>query len=409
MSQLSQRPQFYVFPNQLTSAGGAAATLDVVEFGEVFLIRLLAVTPGLPGNSISFETIVAGDNTVLSVSVVGSAITVNCGTDGGGATTTTLTDMVNALEATPAFNALCTITLVANMPDTIFVFGFPTTFLHGGTGGGSSLQQGLTIKIDPDAPFLLTGVVVWNSNPDLGNQFDGQAALRFQRPDGRYIQRALTSTNLLFPGNQYNQGLTPNVALRSPIRPGVLYPPNSVITLDILGLPTDESVLQLLTIVFCGINLYQAGSIWDPKYPAKWKPRTYLDNLTIPSYSSFNGPSVNNIFNVQNDADFVWQAGVYTDFGAGTSGDTPIAQLRNLGVIFRDYTYKPYMNAYVPIGLVFPFLSAQAPGYLYPEIYIPRNGQMLFDIAPLTGNEAPPAGPPITVVLGLKGMKVYPQ
>lgn len=398
MSQLTQRPQFYVFPNQLTE-GGTFAKLDVVEPAfESFLFTLTAVNAGSAGNLISFQLIVGGVG--VTVSVVGNAISATS------PLLTPLGDLVNALQATPAFNALVTI---SNEAISTLPYGpFNQTFLHGGSGGGSALEQGLTIKIDPDAPFLLTGVCVWNSNPDIDTVFDGQAALRFQRPDGRYIQRALTSTNLLFPGNQYNQGLTPNAALRSPIRPGVLYPPNSVITLDILGLPSSAS-LQLLTIVFCGINLYQTGSIWDPKYPAKWKGRTYLDNLTIPSYSSFNGASVNNIFNVQNDADFVWQVGVYTDFGAGTSGDTPIAQLRNLGVIFRDYTYKPYMNDYVPIGLVFPFLSAQAPGYLYPEIYIPRNGQMLFDIAPLTGNEAPPAGPPITVVLGLKGMKVYPQ
>jgi hypothetical protein len=398
MSQLSQRPQFYVFPNQLTE-GGTFAKLNVVEPAfESFLFTLTAVNPGSGGNSISFQIIIGGVGVV--VNVVGNAITATS------PLSTPLSTLVAALQAVPAFNALVTISNEA-VP-SLFYGSFDTQFLAGGTGGGAALQQGLTIKIDQDAPFLLTGVCVWCSNPDVTTVFDGQAALRFQRPDGRYIQRALTSTNLLFPGNQYNQGLTPNAALRSPIRPGVLYPPNSVITLDILGLPADAD-LQLLTIVFCGINLYQAGSIWDPKYPAKWKPRTYLDNLTIPSYSSFNGPSVNNIFNVQNDADFVWQAGVYTDFGAGTSGDTPIAQLRNLGVIFRDYTYKPYMNDYVPIGLVFPFLSAQAPGYLYPEIYIPRNGQMLFDIAPLTGNEAPPAGPPVTVVLGLKGMKVYAQ
>lgn len=398
MSQLTQRPQFYVFPNQLTE-GGTFAKLNVVEPAfESFLFTLTAVTAGSGGNAISFAIVIGGVG--VTVAVVGNAITATS------PLSTPLSDLVTALEATPAFNALVTISNEA-VPN-LFYGGFTQTFLAGGTGGGSALQEGLTIKIDPDAPFLLTGVCVWNSNPAMATVFEGQAALRFQRPDGRYIQRALTATDLLFPGNQYNAGLTPNAGLRGPLRPGILYPPNSVITLDILGLPSDSD-LQLLTIVFCGINLYQEGSIWAPKYPGKFTARPYLDNLTIPSYNTISGPAVNNIFNVQNDADFVWQAGVYTDFGAGTTGDTPIAQLRNLGVIFRDYTYKPYMNNYVPIGIVFPFLSAQAPGYLYPEIYIPRNGQMLFDIAPLTGNEAPPAGPPVTVVLGLKGMKVYPQ
>jgi|GEM_PF-3578232 len=89
--------------------------------------------------------------------------------------------------------------------------------------------------------------------------------------------------------------------------------------------------------------------------------------------------------------------------GEGTSG-----QLVDLGVIVRDASYKAYSNNYVPVGLLWPFLSAEAPGWLYPEIYIPRLGQIYFDFDYLVPGFAPAASP-VTITLGLKGMKAYPQ
>lgn len=266
------------------------------------------------------------------------------------------------------------------------------------------LSEGLVLRTDQDAPFRLFGVAIWNVDMNIGRGFDGQIGIRFARPDGRFTQRAITAADLLFPGNLSNSGLTPNAAMVCPIRPGILYPPNSVITFDMLGLPTSIVAQQGVSIVFCGVKYYEEGTIWAPRYPNKFSALPYLDNLTITRY-----PSLNNIFTAQADSDFVWQAGVYTDFGAGTSGVTPIDQLVDLGVIVRDYTLKPYMSDYIPGALLFPFLNAQKPGFLFPEIYLPRNEQLLFDVAPLPFDDPIPPGAPVTLVLGLKGMKVYPQ
>lgn len=85
-----------------------------------------------------------------------------------------------------------------------------------------------------------------------------------------------------------------------------------------------------------------------------------------------------------------------------------IDQLIDMGVIVRDPSYKGYSNDYVPVALLFPFLSAQAPGWLYPEIYIPRLGQLYFDFDYLWAG-ATFAASPIALTLGLKGMKVYAQ
>ena len=285
--------------------------------------------------------------------------------------------------------------------------------------------EGIALKVDLDAPFLLRGIVVWNLNVAGGKGIDGQLAIRFARPDGRLIQRQLTSSNLLAPGNQYNtSGLSPNKALAAPIRPGVLYPAGSVIQMDVMGLNTGIASPAGVIVVFVGTNLYRQGTIWAPGYPAKWKALPYLDQLTVLSLmppGSF--PSLNNAFTAQADSDFVWQAGAYSDIEF-TAGVPNIGELADLGVIVRDPSYKAYSNGYVPAALLFNFLGAENPGWLYPEIYIPRLAQIYFDLNILNANQPnlgtfiqrdifdepppPPVGS-ITVTLGLKGMKVYAQ
>ena len=81
--------------------------------------------------------------------------------------------------------------------------------------------------------------------------------------------------------------------------------------------------------------------------------------------------------------------------------------LPDLGFQMRDWRLKSYMNDYIPAALLFPFLTAQQPGWTFPEIYIPTRQQMFFDFAYLWPNNATAAG--VSINLGLKGMKVYPQ
>jgi hypothetical protein len=374
---------------------------------------------------------------------------------------------------------------------------------------------GLRLQVDLDASFRLFGVVVWNLGVPEVDGVDGQIAIRFARPDGRTIQRQMTASNQLFPGNQYNlTGVSPNKAWASPIRPSVLYPAGSVIEIDIQGLNTGIASPTGVIVVFVGTNVYQQGKVLAYQYPAKWTARPYLDNLTV-NLGVPQLPKMNYPFTAQADSDFVWQAGAYTDFavaggggsaifsneigpalqissvggasgtfalpenltpnlpflitvGAGNAisvqlatnfigdvtttlaqlvsaintnpltdgiahatmltpggsfglpdnaGATPfgpgsatitLAQLADLGVIIRDPAYKAYSNTYVPVSLLFPFLSAQAPGWLYPEIYIPRLSQIYFDFNYLWPGFAPKSTP-MTVTLALKGMKVYAQ
>ena len=86
---------------------GNRATLTTALAGANNDVTLIARTPGVGGNSITFTIAVpAGAGVSESVGVVGSAITYNTSTAGAGVSNATANQMVKALLASPAASAL---------------------------------------------------------------------------------------------------------------------------------------------------------------------------------------------------------------------------------------------------------------------------------------------------------------
>jgi len=275
---------------------------------------------------------------------------------------------------------------------------------------GTTPTEGFPFMFDLDAPFRMYGICVWNMGVPSDSGFDGQLALRYTRPDNRFSQHIITASNLLFPGNRYNFTLTPNKAMVCPVYPNILYPAGSTIRFDLTALGT---LSPGTLIVLTGVKIFNQGEVWAPTYPKKWTARQYLDRLVVNGFVANGTPVYNNIFTAQSDSDFVWQAGVYSDLATETTGCpahlvVAVAQLIDLGVIVKDPDYKPYSNTFVPAALLFPFLGSEMPGFLYPEIYIPSQQQLLFDLNYLYTGFTPTISP-VEVMLGLKGMKVYNQ
>lgn len=243
-----------------------------------------------------------------------------------------------------------------------------------------SVQEGLVLQTNLDAPFRLAGIAIWTNNAG-GGSFDGQMALRLMRPDGRLIQRVFTPANALASGNQRAgnpspTGANPNQALITPITPNIIYPANSVVVIDVQTL-NPAVVSPSAIIVLVGAKLFRPGETWAPTYPPKFTARPYLNTMFVPSFSPSATPSLNNPFTVEQDADFVFQMGMYSDSDAATGG--LVGSLSDLGFKLKDAGGKAYSNDYVPAPLLFPLLTAQQPGWTYPEIYIPAQQQLLFD------------------------------
>lgn len=254
-------------------------------------------------------------------------------------------------------------------------------------------------QITTDAPFRMVGLAVFLFAEDgsaLGAAGNVNATLRFTRPDGSWVQKHITSAELL---NPYDAGailgaggLTPPYyGYFSPLGTNILFPAGAAIQID-FAVAAGVTYSKAL-IVFIGTKLFNAGLVWAPSYPPKYNARPYfgydlqIDLTTlplrdvpfpVPARAALSGAALNA------DADFVWQSGTQTDQPGPGAAVLPVGtRTRGVGVKFKDWSGKYYMNDYVPLELIFGFDNSQTPGLLYPEIYIPKNQQLYFDFANL--------------------------
>jgi hypothetical protein len=237
------------------------------------------------------------------------------------------------------------------------------------TLGLTTLAQ--VLRLDPDAPFRSFGIAVVVYN---GTSGQASLAVRFSRGDQDYIQKILTPAPMLDPFDTGNtvgaagaQG--PSFVYYAPLYPNILYQPDSAIDIDIQNLPLNSSTVAL--VVFVGTKIFKPGSVWRPPLPENYNT---LPLLSYPLQLQFTSlPARDVVFQASNEAGILWQAGQHTTVGIPASS--------HIGLKFRDYMGKPYMNDFVPVELLFGFDNAQIPGFPYPEIYIPRNELLVFDAA----------------------------
>ncbi len=168
-----------------SSGAAVAATLTVpgVGPGTDGDVAYAAVTAGTAGNSVTVRHLVAGTNTALTVGVVGSAITVNLATNGGGTATSTSAAVVAAIVASGAASALVTATAFGDEPVEAddLAAAIVATNLAGGIAAGTPTA---TITITPTTATTLVNLKSWSSNftlfdatPDPGVAADCAAAL----------------------------------------------------------------------------------------------------------------------------------------------------------------------------------------------------------------------------------------
>lgn len=395
-----------------------------------------------------------------------------------------------------------------------------------------SPQLGVSQAIDPDAPFRLYSIAVFPTGGSFAN--NGFLKMRFTRPDGSWMQRELIPTPALNPGwtNPGSWNQPPFWLLPSPLRVNLVYPPGSVIQVDIgYTDPALNGSAMNAIVIFIGTNAYREGGVWAPSYPKTFSSNPYFGyNLKVnPADINNSGIARDVPLQIKGDADFVWQCGAMTDapfnvvpftfevedtpsFGlvtftppagatqnwmgfsmrwiANTNAAVPtfvtnvnniftvqlettngvdisatIAQaiaalngnaafaalvalgmtvttpdntklappggpssfvvaasqtcgiIHDLGVRVKDVNGKYYSNAQgpsatpndplsgmIPAAVLFGFWNGQLPGFPYPEIYLPKNGILLFDFGLYSGTLPNAAQAPL---LTFKGQKIY--
>jgi hypothetical protein len=145
------------------SKAGTFATLTTALTGTNNDLTYTARAGGTAGNSVTIAYVVAGLNTALSVTVAGSAITVNLATDGAGAATSTANQVRTAVLASAAAMTLLGAVTVAEGDGTGVVTALAATALTGGSGTPSVTYGLCAVTTD-----LLYTVWHWRDNVMVG-------------------------------------------------------------------------------------------------------------------------------------------------------------------------------------------------------------------------------------------------
>lgn len=129
---------------------GTAATLTTALAGANNDLTYTAVVTGVGGNSITVIYAVAGNNTPLSVGVVGNVITVNLATGAGGVATSTAAQVLAAVQASVAASALVTVALAATNDGTGVTVAMGSTALTAGAEANVILELIHTSNAEDD-------------------------------------------------------------------------------------------------------------------------------------------------------------------------------------------------------------------------------------------------------------------
>jgi hypothetical protein len=273
------------------------------------------------------------------------------------------------------------------------------------------LAAALQLQLDADWPFELRSIAAWlppvATGPTAGTQ-DGLQfiSMRWAGPVQDYRQQGVVPLPLLL-GPYFGQLGNPK-----PVYPSYPMPRQALIQIDVQN--NGPNKVSGMLLIFRGVKKGPVGSM-PYSYPQKMArpPLPFL--YPIPNLTSLgvSETRTNVPFAPENDSDFAFRFGQ-----AGALG------FYQVFITLKDESWKPYSNAPVPADVffgrsffpaVFPcgasFIApvgpgASQPGLAVPELYIPQNHKMWFDI---TRNDSGYAGAvsqdyPLT----FGGCKVYP-
>jgi hypothetical protein len=261
--------------------------------------------------------------------------------------------------------------------------------LHAVAAG--AVITGLFLEMDSDAPFVLTGRAVRHAYTSALTQTNLRGLkTKWTGPtrDYRHQGFILESLQMAYYGQFGNP---------KPIVPGILYPPRSVLILDLKN--TGPAITDL-SFYFRGFKLFPQGAVPAYTYPRKFASQTFAYPVPV-SQLGVSETRVNQIFTCKQDADFVLRAGQGITISS-VGGRT----LAEVAIRLKDHQKNPYSNDFVPFDILFgtgafpavvpvgptpsfvtPFgTGPNQPGLFYPEIYVPMNHQLLYDLQRADGS-----------------------
>jgi hypothetical protein len=264
----------------------------------------------------------------------------------------------------------------------------------GNVAAGAALpaQQ---MKLSTDGPFCLREIAITGA----GGQLIPSLTVKFMDSRGAFLEQDFDASLQEIPYGGDNSVLTPIV-------PQLIYPPNGNIIFYVSN--TNPSVaVSSLRITFRGVTLFPAGAVLNRQnYPKYFKEIPYAytvqPDMTI-------SPFLNNILNIQPDADFAVRGLLISQPGAGFNSflgsDFQIALKDQNGKYYEIPAIIPTAIPQIFNGVFVNTLAGESqahrPGLLVPEIYLPKNGTLYYDL------NGPTANLPLTLWIRFVGAKIF--
>lgn len=327
----------------------------------------------------------------------------------------------------------------------------------GNLSAGSSVED-IPLPFDTDAPFELRGRGGRCQNDPRFFQAGMNAlSVRYRDALGKYTSDAPIPWNLDIPGGGLGGAW-------KPVYPGKPYPIRSSLSTTIYNTGPGAVNLTNLQLYYVGVKKFPASRPWA-SFPVHFSPLPFKYSWWAQAVrQGFNATEValippsttgswdNQVLQIQNDADFALlggQVGVFGVYG------TPWFY-QELFINLKDQDNKPYMSSPVHVDWLFgsphqsvvategdyylpngsqsnfqsltplaggfapgmtPLVGPYHPGLVYPQIYIPANQVLLFDLfrndAGFTtaydqnGAGTPIVPPSINLNIMFEGLKVF--
>lgn len=283
-----------------------------------------------------------------------------------------------------------------------------------GSVAAGAVIRNLELVLDPDAPFQLRSRALYcQYNTANGSTQSDLAGLktRWSGPTKDYRHQGYVAETIQTA--YFGQFGNPK-----PLARPIDYPAQGVILVDVYN--AGATAITNLTFVWRGVKLFAPGSLPQANYPARFAAMPFPGYNVLISQLAVTETRYGQIFTVRQDADFVVQGGQFSAIASPNAS-------KNVSLVLKDQDRKPYSNDFVRadvlfgcaaattgmlnylasgVSLVPPFLTGPSrPGLLYPQLYIPANRQLFFDIlrddSVITGSQT------LDYVLNFIGQKVF--
>jgi hypothetical protein len=253
-----------------------------------------------------------------------------------------------------------------------------------------AILNGQTVQLElimlPGAPFCLRGIGGYHveAGPIVSPLTGGFLAITDSN-DAYLMNQAIGLTGDWGTGGQN--------ALYEPVYQQLVYGPGSALQVNLTN--SSGGNWADARLVFRGTKLFYKERVDAASYPACYTALPYTHSLLF-------AIGANQTLNDQpmevKGADLVFR-GASIELNAGLRVGNSMADLE---FKIHDQEGRPYSSDYIHHSWLFPTAFAQRPGTFYPEIYLPKDRILLFDLFQGGATTA-------DVNLAIQGARIFPK